>query len=51
MKSYFTGEIRNIAVLGHGSSGKTTLCDALLYACGETDKIGSVADGTTVMDF
>ena len=51
MKSYFTEEIRNIAVLGHGSSGKTTLCDALLYACGETDKIGSVADGTTVMDF
>lgn len=51
MKNYSAKNIRNIALLGHASSGKTTLCDAILYSCSLTDRIGSVADGTTVMDF
>ena len=51
MKQYETKDIRNLAVLGHGSCGKTTLCDAILYSLNETDKIGSVAAGTTVMDY
>ncbi len=51
MKNYETKDIRNIAVLGHGSSGKTTLAEAMIYSCGEIDKIGNIADGATVLDF
>lgn len=51
MKKYSPNEIRNIALLGHASSGKTTLADALLYSVGLTDRIGSTTDGSAVMDF
>ena len=51
MKQYETKDIRNLAVLGHGSCGKTTLCEAILFSLNETEKIGSVAQGTTVMDY
>lgn len=51
MKVFTANETRNIALIGHGSSGKTTLADALLYAAGVTERIGSIADGNTVMDF
>ncbi len=51
MKQYKTQEIKNIALLGHGSSGKTTLADALFYSYSKTDRIGRTEDGTTVMDF
>ena len=47
-----TGEnIRNIAVIGHSGEGKTTLCEAMLYVAGATDRLGRVADGNTVLDF
>lgn len=51
MKKYSAKDIRNIALLGHASSGKTTLADAILFSCGLTDRIGNTADGTSVMDF
>ena len=51
MKQYDIGKIKTIALLGHGSSGKTTLAEAMLYSAGKTDRIGKTADGTTVMDF
>lgn len=51
MKQYPIEKIKSIALLGHGSSGKTTLADAFLYVAGKTDRIGKTADGTTVMDF
>ncbi|MBQ6825117.1 MAG: elongation factor G [Clostridia bacterium] len=51
MKQYSENFIRNIALLGHGSSGKTTLADAILYYAGITDRIGKTGDSTTVMDF
>ena len=51
MKDYVAANIRNIAVLGHGSEGKTTLVEALLYLTGVTDRQGRVEDGTTVTDF
>ncbi|HSJ74407.1 MAG TPA: elongation factor G [Miltoncostaeaceae bacterium] len=44
-------EIRNVAVLGHRGSGKTSLVEAMLFAAGETNRLGSVAEGTTVADF
>ncbi len=51
MKQYSEKFIKNIALLGHGGSGKTTLADAILYYAGVTDRIGKTGDGTTVMDF
>ena len=43
-------KIRNVAVLGHRGSGKTSLVEAMLHAAGETTRLGSVAEGTTVSD-
>ncbi|MDR0314683.1 MAG: GTP-binding protein, partial [Oscillospiraceae bacterium] len=51
MKTYNSKNIRNIAVAGHGGRGKTTLCEAMLYIAGASDRLGRVADGNTVMDF
>jgi elongation factor G len=48
--AYHIADIRNIALAGHGASGKTTLADALLYAAGATDRRGSVDDGTSLSD-
>ena len=47
-REYTTDRIRNVAVLGHGSSGKTTLVDALCYVSGTSKRHGSVDDGTAL---
>lgn len=44
-------KIKNIAITGHASRGKTTLCEALLYIAKATDKLGSIESQNTVMDF
>ncbi len=51
MAEYQPKEIRNIAFLGHGSEGKTTLTESMLYAAGHIDRQGRVEDGNTVSDF
>ncbi len=48
--TYHITDIRNVALAGHGASGKTSLADALLYTAGATDRRGSVDDGTSISD-
>ncbi len=43
--------IKNIALAGHHGSGKTSLAEALLYCAGASDRLGKIADGTTVCDY
>ncbi|MEA4947820.1 MAG: elongation factor G [Oscillospiraceae bacterium] len=49
--SYDTKKIRNIALMGHGNSGKTSLAESMLFATGVLDRLGRVTDGNTVCDY
>jgi len=49
--SYATENIRNIALLGHGGNGKTSLAESILFMSGATDRLGKVTDGNTVSDY
>src|SRR6185295_4143627 len=51
MKVYSGSEIRNVAVVGHNDTGKTTLVSQLLFNAGANTRMGRVEDGTTVTDF
>ena len=46
-----TGDIRNIVLLGHGGSGKTSLAEAMLHKTGATNRLGSVDDKTSICDY
>src|SRR5437868_4365129 len=50
MREYQGSEIRNIAVVGHGASGKTSLVDALAFVSGSSKRHGSINEGTTLTD-
>lgn len=51
MKVFESERIRNLSVVGHGDSGKTTLVSALLYTSGAVNRLGRVEDGTTITDY
>lgn len=51
MKQYTAKNIKNIAIVGHSNSGKTTLAEVLLYLNNASDRFGNISDGNTVCDF
>lgn len=51
MKNYTHSNLRNVALVGHASSGKTMLGECMLACCGNINRLGSVTEGTTVSDY
>ena len=51
MKEIQTEQIRNIAIIAHGSAGKTSLTEAVLFNAGAVNRLGKVEEGNTVTDF
>ncbi len=51
MKEYSADSIRNIALIGHGGAGKTSIVENALYKAGEVNRIGKIEEGNTVSDF
>ena len=51
MPAFEPGKIRNVAVVGHRGTGKTSLVEAMLYQAGEVNRLGTIDAGSTVSDW
>lgn len=51
MAKYDSNSLRNVAIIGHGGTGKTSLCESFLFVSGKTDKLGRVDDGSSSLDY
>ena len=51
MKDYCISDLRNVGIVGHSSTGKTSLTEALLFSSGASERLGKIEDGTTISDF
>ena len=51
MKEYSINNLRNVGLMGHNGTGKTSLAESILYYAKVTDRLGKIEDGTTVLDF
>jgi len=51
MKDYCISNLRNLGIIGHSSTGKTSLAEALIFSSGASERLGKIEDGTTISDF
>ena len=51
MKQYKLQDLRNVGLVGHGGSGKTSIAEAILFLSGVNDRLGKVGDISSVMDY
>jgi len=51
MAKYESKSLRNLAIVGHGGTGKTSLCESFLFISGKNERLGRVDDGTSTMDY
>src|SRR5262245_66626664 len=51
MKEFTSDHIRNVALVGHGGAGKTSLAEAILFSAGTTTRLGKIEEGNTLSDY